>query len=137
MTADAERVYEAIGELREQVSNLSRKIDDRDARSTEEHRKVHDIIVAMSESTRIMARDVAEMKPHVEAYKMKAEKLDDAVTTAEAYRVEKHEERGAEKYKKWMLGLFASGGALGAVGIGKLIDRWWPAVHLPPGPPHP
>jgi hypothetical protein len=131
MADEESRVFEAIGELRRSVENLSDKIDAVDERSITEHRKVHDIVVATSEAVRNVARDVAEMKPPVEDYRLKAAALSEAVELADDYKEKRAEDRGAEKFKKWLYGLAASVGGLIAILAGKLIDWLMARPHIP------
>lgn len=132
--ADEGRVFVALGEVRADLAVLAKRFDELDTRTTKEQRTVHDIVVATSEAVRILTRLVDEMKPYVESYKMKAEKLDDAIAAAKAYQVEKAEERGAERYKSWIYGLVASAGGLVVFVLGKLFDKLFTAgPTLPPG----
>lgn len=105
MAVDEERVFRAIGALERQVSNLSERFDDLAERSSDEHRKVHDIVVATSEAMRNLARDVSEMKP-----------------LTDDYRERRAEKRGEEKYKSWLYGLVASIGGLVVFLLGKVWD---------------
>lgn len=132
--SDIERLFTALGMLTSQVSTLSDEMSEWRSATTEEHRKVHDIVVASSESVRIIARDVAEMKPYVEAYKLKASDIDKAVILADDYQEERAERRGADKFKKWLYGLWAGGGALLVFVLGKLWDMITAAGTRPPHP---
>src|SRR5690348_3706964 len=98
MPAEENKVYALLGMLQSQVSNIADAMEEHRKTTIQEHRKVHDIVDAMSESVRNIARDVTEMRPHVEAYKMKAEKIDDAVELAEDYQEKRAEARGAAKF---------------------------------------
>lgn len=130
MPSEDNKIFAALGSLQTQVSSLADKVDNFHAASTEEHRKVHDIVDATSEAVRNIARDVAEMKPHVESYKHKAESIDGAVNLAHDYREERAERRGADKLKKWLYGLWASLGALLVFLLGKI----WDALTIRPHP---
>lgn len=131
MPAEENRVFALLGMLQNQMATLSENFDNFKNDTVEEQRKVHDIVVATNEAMRNIARDVSEMKPHVESYKMKAEKLDEAIQAGKEYKVEKAEERGAEKFKKWIYGLVASASAFGAIMLGKLIDWITSRPHVP------
>lgn len=113
MAADENRVYIAIGVLQSEVTTLSEKFDELAERSTEEHRKVHDIVVATSEAMRNLARDIAEMKP-----------------LTDDYRERRAEKRGEEKYKNWLYGFVASVGGLVVFILGKV----WDVVSARPHP---
>lgn len=128
---DDNRIVLAIGLLQSQVSTLTERVEEMAERTTVEHRKVHDIVVAQSESMRNVARDVVEMKPHVEAYKMKAASIDEAVSSARKFEVDQAEKRGAERFKNWIYGLAASVGGIIAFGLGKLIDLVTSRPHIP------
>jgi hypothetical protein len=135
MPAEESRVFEAIGELRGELrkalENLANKIDGIDERTVTEQRKVHDIVVATSESVRILTRDVAELKPPVEDYRLKAAALKEAVELTDDYKEERAEKRGEDRFKKWLYGFAASIGGLIAVMAGKLIDWLLARPHIP------
>lgn len=100
----------AIGALQADVKNLTHAVRTNQEASTEEHRKVHDIVVATSEAMRNLAAKVNEMKPLTDDYRE---------TRAEA--------RGAKKLIVFLYVTF--GGIVGAF-ISRLLD-WFPR------PPHP
>lgn len=129
MAADEHRVFTALGELRNEITNLRKEFAELREKSTAEHRTVHDIVVASSEAIRNVARDVSDMKPHVESYKLKAEKISEAVDIADDYKLEQAEKRGADKFKAWLYWFWASIGGLVAVVIGKLWDAFNARPH--------
>lgn len=131
MGAEEARVFTAIGRLENQISDLSERLEALQTASRDEHREVHNIVVATSEAVRLLTRLVDDLRPHVESYKMKAEKLDEAIAAARDYRVEQAEERGAQKYKNWIYGLFASAGGIVALLLGKLLDWVLARPHVP------
>ena len=108
------RVFVAIGMLQSEVSNLSDKFDELNQRTTDEQRKVHDIVVATSEAIRNLTRIIDEMKP-----------------LTDDYREKRAEKRGEERYKSWLYGLVASAGGLMVFILGKLWDAFTTR------PPHP
>src|SRR3954468_23474720 len=120
MAADEERVFAAIGGLEKQVSHLSERINDINEKTMEEHRKVHDIVVATSESMRNLTRVVEDMKPPVDQYRLRAASIQEAVELTDDYKEERAEKRGAEKFKNWIYGIVASVGGLIAIGISKI-----------------
>lgn len=69
MAGKLDELSVAIGGLRADVSNLARIVHANQEASTDEHRKVHDIVVATSESVRNLAKEVAEMKPLTNDYR--------------------------------------------------------------------
>lgn len=73
MTADGglHDVSVAIGRLEEGMRFLAKQVHTNQEVSTDEHRKVHDIVVAMSASVRMLSDAIAEMKPLVEDYREK------------------------------------------------------------------
>ncbi len=100
----------AIGALQADVKNLARTVDDHHHTSTEEHRKVHDIVVAASEAVRNLAAEVAEMKP-----------------LTDDYREKRAEARGAARFLRagWAL----AGGSI-ALALGKIVE-WFSARPHP------
>ena len=122
MPADEQRLFTQLGEVKNEIKSLRADFTALKDQSTNEHRKVHDIVVAMSESVRNMARDVADMKPHVEDYRLKSEKIDEAVDLAEEHEEERIERRGADKFIHWLYGIWAGFGALIIFLLGKLWD---------------
>jgi hypothetical protein len=92
----------AIGGLQAQVKTLTHTVERNQETATEEHRKVHDIVVAMSGAVRILTADVAEMKP----------------LTA-AYREERAEKRATKRIRNFLF--VTCGGVVGAIGA-KLLD---------------
>lgn len=71
MAGELDELSLAIGGLRADVANLARTVHANQEASTEEHRKVHDIVVATSESMRIIAGKVATMEPLTDDYREK------------------------------------------------------------------
>src|SRR5882672_5392209 len=131
MSADESRVFAALGAIQSELATLREDFKEQEEKTTTEHRKVHDIVVATNEAIRNLTRDVAEMKPLVDAYRLKAASLDEAVELAEDYRERRAEDRGAEKFKKWLYGLAASVGGLIAVLASKLLDWLMTRPHIP------
>lgn len=102
MPQEESRIFVAIGILQAEVSNLRDDLQTFKEDSTEEHRKVHDIVVATSEAIRNITRIVDEMKP-----------------LTDDYRERRAELRGEDKYKNWLYGMAASiGGFVALVGKG-------------------
>lgn len=101
MAGELDELSLAIGGLRADVSNLARIVHANQEAATDEHRKVHDIVVATSESVRIIAKEVAEMKPLTKDYELK-----------------RAEARGAARFIKAAYAL--AGGSI-AVGLGEAI----------------
>jgi hypothetical protein len=60
-----------IGGLQADVKNLANEVREHKSETTEEHRKVHDIVVASSEAVRNLTAIVAEMKPLTDDYREK------------------------------------------------------------------
>lgn len=110
MAGELHELSVAIGELRAELKIVARTVDINQQTATEEHRKVHDIVVATSEAVRNIASDVAQMKP-----------------LTDDYREKRAEARGAARFLK--AGYALAGGSL-AVGIGKAVE--WFSVR-----PHP
>lgn len=92
----------AIGELQTEMRLLSERVKENQELSTAEHRDVHNIVVAMSESVRNIARDVLEMKP-----------------LTEDYREKRAEARGAARIVNL---LYAFAGGSIAVAFGKVLE---------------
>jgi len=110
MAGELHELSVAIGELQAEMRILSQTVRDNQETSTREHREVHNIVVAMSESVRNIAADVAEMKP-----------------LTEDYREKRAEARGAARF---LNAAYALGGGSVAVGIGKLVE-WFSARPHP------
>lgn len=60
-----------IGGIKAELRHLRQLIEQTRDQSTEEHRKVHDIVAATSDAMRTLARTVAEMKPLTDDYREK------------------------------------------------------------------
>lgn len=86
-----------IGMLMGQIQDVRDEAERNMEESREEHRKVHVILDADGEARRNMARDIAEIKPIVKKYEMKASYIDEAVELAQAYRTERDEKAGMKK----------------------------------------
>lgn len=112
--AEENKVYVAIGVLQSEVENLRDDFKELKESTVEEHRKVHDIVVATSEAVRNLTRIVDEMKP-----------------LTEDYREKRAEKRGEEKYKNWLYGMAASIGGLIMLVLSKLWDLIASRPHLP------
>ena len=100
----------AIGALQADVRTLSRTVRDNQEAATDEHRKVHDIVVATSEAVRLLTKTIAEMKP-----------------LTDDYRERRAEARGAARF---LNAAYALGGGSVAVGVGKLME-WFNARPHP------
>lgn len=92
----------AIGGLKKEVEILSRTMRENHEATTEEHRKVHDIVVATSESVRLLAAKVKTMEP-----------------LTEDYREKRAEKRGMWKSTRW---LYATSGGVIAASAVKILD---------------
>jgi len=110
MSGELHELSVAIGGLQADIKNLARTVESHHETSTEEHRKVHDIVVAASEAVRNLAAQVAEMKP-----------------LTDDYREKRAEARGAARFLK--AGYALAGGSL-AVGISKAVE-WFSARPHP------
>jgi hypothetical protein len=110
MAGELHELSVAIGKLQEGQDRLTQDLRDVQEASTEEHRKVHDIVVATSEAVRNLTRQIAEMKP-----------------LTDDYREKRAEARGAAHLARALYVTF--GGMAGALAT-KLLD------FLPFRPPH-
>lgn len=124
MEDDVGKLHAAVGSLRSEVKSLFDKFERLEETTITEQRKVHDIVVAQSEAVRNLDRDVREMKPVTDEYRLNREALEKARKLAEDYREERAEKRGEDKFKKWLYGLAASVGGLIAMILGKLFDKF-------------
>jgi len=106
MAVEENRLFVAIGILQAEVENLREDFHRLQEASTEEHRKVHDIVVATSEAMRNVARDIAEMKP-----------------LTDDYREKRAEARGAARLAGW---LYTAAGVVGGlvVYVGGKLAEW-------------
>lgn len=82
-----------IGVLQTQVAALSERVEEIEQSSLDEHRKVHDIVVATSEAVRNLVRTIEEMKP-----------------LTDDYREKRAEARGAARLAGW---LYTAAGVIG------------------------
>lgn len=103
-----------LGLLQSQIGLLSERIDEIERSTISEHRKVHDIVVATSESIRNLSRAIEEMRP-----------------LTEDYREKRAEARGAARLAGW---LYTAAGVVGGAFffIASRIAEW-----LSSRPPHP
>jgi outer membrane murein-binding lipoprotein Lpp len=69
LSGELHELSAAIGALQAQVSILAQTVRDNQETSTEEHRKVHDIVVATSEAVQNLAAKVAKMEPLTDDYR--------------------------------------------------------------------
>lgn len=109
MPGDLHELSVAIGNLQAEMRLLSQRVHENQEASTREHREVHNIVVAMAESVRNIATDVAEMKP-----------------LTEDYREKRAEARGAARFLKagWAL----AGGTV-AYALGKAVEFFSARPH--------
>lgn len=122
-----------LGKLIERVDNLCGEVEEHKQRSEKEHRLVHDIVVAQSESVRIITRDIAEIKPIVKQYELKAQHIDETMVIAKAYNIEKLQREGATKLVRtlWVI-IVALGGLIGAIVYNATVN--W--LHMVDKIPH-
>lgn len=71
MSGELDHLSMAIGGLQAEVKILTRTVRDNQEASTDEHRKVHDIVVASCEAIRNLTKIVEEMKPLTDDYREK------------------------------------------------------------------
>lgn len=69
MATELDHLSMVIGGLQTKIDILTQTVMDNHETSTEEHRKVHDIVVAASEAVRNLTRIVAEMKLLTDDYR--------------------------------------------------------------------
>ena len=94
---DANKIFQSLGDLQGQLRQLTASVIEGREESQREHRKVHDIVDAQSESIRNLARSVDEMKPHVEGLRLKGMQIDEAIKLSKELHEERLEKRGADK----------------------------------------
>ena len=109
MPGELHELSVAIGKLQNGMETLEETVRHNQEVATREHREVHNIVVAMSESVRNIAADVAEMKP-----------------LTEDYREKRAEARGAARFLKagWAL----AGGSV-AFAMGKAVEFFSSKPH--------
>jgi chromosome segregation ATPase len=71
MSGDLHDLSLLIGGLQADIKNLANEVREHKTETTEEHRKVHNIVDAMSEAVRNLTHIVAEMKPLTDDYREK------------------------------------------------------------------
>lgn len=103
MPGELHEVSEAIGSLKAQVATLNETLQRYQEATTIEHRKVHDIIEALSDSVRTLTATVREMKP-----------------LTDDYREKRAEARGARRLMKIMYAL--AGGGIATI-LGQLFQH--------------
>lgn len=114
MAADENRVYMALGVIQSELATLRDEFRDLEEKTTIEHRKVHDIVVATSEAIRNLTRVIDEMKP-----------------LTDDYREKRAEARGAAKLAGWLYtAAGVIGGAVAYIG-GKIIEWVASRPHIP------
>ncbi|MDE2106684.1 MAG: hypothetical protein KGL39_56230 [Patescibacteria group bacterium] len=117
----------ALGALQAQVRHLAEAIDRNYEESRDEHRKVHDIVVATSEAVRNLTREIAEIKPRAaEVPALKAMVEDEMKPLTDDYREKRAERRGAARLI--YLVYIAVGGAIGAI-MNRLLDIAQARMH--------
>lgn len=121
MGPDADKIFVAIGVLKAELSNLGEKFDDLHQRTTEEQRKVHDIVVATSESQRIVVRTLDNLQRLVDEMK----------PLTDDYREKRAEARGAARLAGWLYTAAAAAGGMIALGAGKVFDLISNRPHIP------
>ena len=104
MAGDLHDLSLLIGGLQADIKNLANEVREHKTETTEEHRKVHNIVDAMSEAVRNLTHIVAEMKPLTDDYREKraeargVKRLLILIYTAAG--------AGAVKALDWVVGLF-------------------------------
>lgn len=111
MSGELHELSLVIGGLQTEIRLIAQEVRDNQITATDEHRKVHDIVVATSEAVRNLAADVAQMKP-----------------LTEDYREKRAEARGAARLVHW---LYVSGGGLVGAAAVRVMDVFGGK------PPHP
>lgn len=130
---DVARLHDAVGALRADLKGFSDRFDQFREDTVDWERKTHDIVVAQSEASRNLDRDIREMKPFFEDYRMKAAALNKAIESSEDYRDKKSELRGVKSIVVWLYGaVVLAAGWVGAL-IMKYLENW----PQGPRPPHP
>lgn len=119
-----------IGGLKADIKNLAKEVREHKTETTSEHRKVHEIVDAMSEAVRNLTRIVAEMKPLTDDYRLKQASLKEAIEETANYKTKKAEDRGA---KRLWLALIATFGGVAGMVLNKLAD-WLPSLFSRPHP---
>lgn len=110
MTGELHQISAEIGSLKSDVKSLTKLVSETREESRTEHRKVHDIVDALSESVRGIAAHVKEMKP-----------------LTDDYREERAEKRGA---KRFLTAAWALGGGSVAMAGSKIVE-WFNARPHP------
>lgn len=109
MAGELHELSTEIGKLQKGMEALERTVRDNQETATEEHRKVHDIVVATSEAVRNLAAKVSTMEP-----------------LTDDYRERRAEARGAAHLAKFLL--VTVGSICGAVSV-KLLDYFAMKPH--------
>lgn len=116
-----------LGILMGQMQDMRHEYQEGREETQKEHRKVHDILDASGESMRNLTRDVAEIKPIVKDYELKAAFINDTIVLAKEYRYEKAERAGMRKLVGYLIGALSFIGGIVAFGVSELIK--YAATH--------
>jgi predicted RNase H-like nuclease (RuvC/YqgF family) len=87
MTGEVHAISAAIGRLEAQMEMLSSSFSKSLEETRDEHRKVHDIVVATSESVRNLTKDLSKITPDIEEYRRNREQAKGAAKLAKALYV--------------------------------------------------
>jgi hypothetical protein len=128
MTSEENKLIFAIGLVQSQVNNVEDKLIAMDTKSTDEHRKVHDIVDALAEAVRNQTRILAEIKPLVDEYREKRIQLAEAIIETRDYQIQKAEWRGAARLAGW---LYTAAGVVGGIVVVAMdkVFTWLSKVH--------
>ncbi len=113
MSGELHELSVAIGELKADVRNLVKALETHVEATTDEHRKVHDIVVATSESIRNVTRRLDAIEP-----------------LAVDYGQKRAEARGVAR----LLTFLYIGFGVSFAAIVNKVSEWWAAL---PARPHP
>jgi membrane protein implicated in regulation of membrane protease activity len=111
MSDDSNRIHEALGKLTANVDNLTKAFESHKEETTVEHRKVHDIVVAMSEAVRNLTRRIELVEP-----------------VAKEFQEGQIEQRGI---KRFLVLIWTTAGGLIVVALGKIWDWYMARPHIP------
>lgn len=111
MTDDSSRVHEALGRLSANVDNLTKAFESHKDDTTVQLRKIHDIVVAMSESARNLTRRIEDVEP-----------------IAKEFHEGQIEQRGI---KRFLVAIYTAAGGVIVLLLGKLWDWYMARPHIP------
>lgn len=110
-----------LGVLMGQIQDMREAYEEGREESQREHRAVHVILDSTGESMRNLTKDMAEIKPIVKDYELKAAFINDTIVLAKSYQIEKAEREGMRKLMGYLVAALSFIGGAVAFGISEFV----------------